>query len=88
MNKDGYDKVPRFLQTETKEPWNSLMVSDYKDMKLDLEAYTSGRLDIDALTRNPNLDSYYLFCFLHCAFVTFLFISNCLLFLTKRINLQ
>jgi len=50
MNKHGYDKVPKFLQTETKEIWDSLMRKEYKDLNLDLKAYMSGQMDLEALT--------------------------------------
>ena len=54
MNKAGYDKVPRYLQTETIELWQSLMTDQYKDLNLDLDAYRSGRMELRALTE-PSL---------------------------------
>ncbi len=50
MNANGYDKVPRFLQTETVEAWKVLMKDKYKNLGLHLERYQSGELDLEALT--------------------------------------
>ena len=52
MNKNGYDEVPRFLQTETVEAWKALMTDKYEDLGLDLEKYLSGKLDLEALTES------------------------------------
>ncbi len=48
----GYDKVPRFLQTETVEAWEALTTDKYKDLGLDFEKYQSGKLDDEALTQD------------------------------------
>ena len=50
MNTAGYNKVPRFLQTETVEAWKALMTDKCKDLGLDLTRYESGELDLVALT--------------------------------------
>ena len=50
MNGFGYANIPRFLQTETIEAWKALTTEKYSDLRLDLEKYLSGEMDIEALT--------------------------------------
>ena len=56
MDKAGYDKVPRYLQTETIELWQSLMTDQYKDLNLDMDAYRSGEMELKALTEPSSHD--------------------------------
>jgi hypothetical protein len=52
MNKNGYENVPKFLQTETVEAWKALLVEKFRDLNLDMKRYESGELDTKALAFN------------------------------------
>ena len=49
MNKNGYENVLRFLQTETVEAWRALTTEKFSDLKLDMRKYETGELDVEAL---------------------------------------
>ncbi len=55
MNANGYDKVARYVQTETVEGWKALTTDKYKDLGLDIDKCRSGELDLEALTQTETL---------------------------------